>query len=66
MTEENTNKSPTHIAYNVRQSGDESYWDRIGVAWAHSDGQGFNVELSAMPVDGRIAIRTRKEKAPAQ
>ena len=43
-TQTNQSKAPTHIAYHVRQAGEQSYWDRIGVAWSHGDGKGFNIE----------------------
>lgn len=29
-------------------------WTRIGVAFPHKDGTGFNVELHSLPLDGRI------------
>lgn len=48
---------PTHIAYHVRDVGEQSYWDRVGVAWQHRDGKGFNVELSCMPIDGKLTLR---------
>ena len=57
---------PTHTAYQVREfeSGGEkrSSWTRIGTAWAHDDGQGFNIRLHATPIDGNIVLRTAKEK----
>ena len=31
-------------------------WTRIGVAFPHKDGTGFNVELHSMPLDGRIVL----------
>ena len=39
------------------------YWIRIGSAWAHTDGNGFNIQLETMPLDGRIALRVASEKA---
>jgi hypothetical protein len=29
-------------------------WTRVGVAFPHKEGVGFNVELKALPVDGRL------------
>jgi hypothetical protein len=60
-------KAPTHIAYQVRdgKEGEKGYWTRIGAVWPHKDGKGFNVQLSAIPLDGNIQIRVatdRKEK----
>jgi len=31
-------------------------WTRIGVAFPHKDGTGFNIQLRALPVDGRIVL----------
>ena len=56
---------PTHTAYQVREykSGgqEKSSWTRIGSAWTHPDGQGFNIRLQAMPLDGSIVLRTAKD-----
>ncbi|MFQ5444845.1 MAG: hypothetical protein ACE5EK_09535, partial [Nitrospinales bacterium] len=60
------NKAPTHRAYSVRNFGDDnkkSYWTQIGSAWEHSDGKGYNVQLEAFPVNGRLTIRPIKEKS---
>ena len=29
-------------------------WTKVGVAFPHRDGAGFNLELSALPLDGRL------------
>jgi len=34
-----------------------------GSAWAHADGNGFNIQLETVPLDGRIALRVASEKA---
>jgi len=31
-------------------------WTRIGAAFPHKDGPVFNLELRALPVDGRIVL----------
>jgi hypothetical protein len=31
-------------------------WTRIGAAFPHKDGPRFNLELRALPVDGRIVL----------
>lgn len=55
-------KAPSHVAYQVRERGQsESYWTRIGAAWAHADGQGFSLQLDAVPLDGRITLRVPSE-----
>jgi hypothetical protein len=56
-------KSPTHIAYHVREhSGGEAFWTRIGSAWQHADGKGFNIQVDTVPLDGRITLRVPFEK----
>ena len=39
---------------------DRSEWIRVGVAFAHPDGKGFNLTLSALPVDGKLVLREPK------
>ena len=53
-----TFRTPSHFAYEV---GD-NYWIRIGSAWAHADGNGFNIQLETVPLDGRVALRIATEK----
>ena len=56
-------KSPTHIAYHVRNhKGSKGFWTRIGGAWAHDDGNGCNIQLETYPVDGRITLRVASKK----
>ena len=46
-----------------RQEGDKGFWTRIGVAWAHKDGKGFDVQLDGLaPLDGRIVLRMPEPK----
>jgi len=63
----NTSKRPTHTAYSVREykanNERKSEWTRIGIAWAHRDGEGFDIVLEALPVNGRVALRKSKPKA---
>ena len=57
-----TGKAPTHIAYQVREGADRGYWTRIGAAWAHKDGKGFNIQLDSVPLDGKITLRVPSEE----
>ena len=57
-------KTPSHIVYHVRdRAGSESFWTRIGAAWAHADRNGFNIQIETVPLDGRITLRVASEKA---
>lgn len=66
MTDKNAtaSKAPSHIAYQVRDGKEgKGFWTRIGAAWQHqSDGNGFNIQLEAVPLDGRIVLRVASEK----
>jgi len=58
---------PTHRAYSViKRDNKEDYWLNLGVCFAHEDGQGFNLLLQAMPLDGKIVLRTYKEDEAEQ
>jgi len=40
MSNENESKRPSHIAYQVREGEEnKSYFNRIGAAWTHKDGE---------------------------
>lgn len=63
MSEEKPAKRPSYIAYQVSEGqNDNSYFNKIGAAFAHKDGEGHNITLESMPVDGRITLRTLKER----
>ena len=64
MSDNNAAKTPSHIAYAVREgSGDRGFWTRIGAAWHHEDGVGLTLQLDLVPVkDGRIVLRVPKDK----
>lgn len=53
---------PTHGVYVVEGEGDRAFWTKVGAAWPHNDGNGFNVTLTAVPLSGRLVIRSRIEK----
>ena len=52
---------PTHEAFAVRnfeKDGEqETSWLKVGVAFAHKDGKGFDILLDAFPVWGRVVVR---------
>jgi hypothetical protein len=54
-------KAPSHVAYQVRDRG-KGFWTRIGSAWTHADGKGFNIQLDVVPLDGRITLRVAEDK----
>lgn len=64
-TEVRTSKRPTHRIYAVaKRVGDTSRWTDIGAAWPHSDGNGFNLKLEYLPLNGsELVIRVPKDKS---
>ena len=56
-----TDNRPSHDAFVVINRGnrENATWLRCGAAWGHEDGEGFTVQLDAMPVDGSLVLRTR-------
>jgi hypothetical protein len=62
MAEKDNN--PDARAYVVRKSktGGKSFWTPVGAAWVHKDGKGFNIDLAATPIDGRLVLRAISAK----
>ncbi|KRB16378.1 hypothetical protein ASD99_08405 [Mesorhizobium sp. Root695] len=58
---ERSGKAPKHGVFAVEGDGDAARWTCIGAAWAHRDGEGFNLSLAAMPLSGRLVVRVSKE-----
>lgn len=59
-----TPKGPDYIAYSVRDRGQDkdAAWNRVGAAWEHRDGKGYDVQLDATPVDGRLTLREQRRE----
>ncbi len=55
--------NPNYAAYHVRgRAGTKGFWTRIGSAWQHADGKGFNVQLEVVPLDGRVTLRVEADQ----
>tara|TARA_R110002124_G_scaffold261819_1_gene427774 strand:- start:728 stop:937 length:210 start_codon:yes stop_codon:yes gene_type:complete len=63
MTRNSQTKAPSHAVYVVEGDGDNAFWTKVGSAWGHDDGDGFNIRLTALPIDGRLVIRKPKPRA---
>jgi len=65
-TTASASRPQTLTAYSVRDfekdGQNQSSWTRIGIAFAHRDGNGFDLRLDALPIDGKIALRPSKPK----
>lgn len=49
-----------HGVFVVDGEGEKAFWTKIGAAWLHEDRKGFNILLTAMPINGRLVIREPK------
>jgi hypothetical protein len=56
----NSGRKEHHI-YAVTRNGKQSFWQPIGAAWVHGDGEGFNLKLEYLPLnDAEIVVRKPK------
>jgi hypothetical protein len=56
---------PAYRAYTVvKREGQDDYWLAIGAAFKHGDGDGYNLVLQALPIDGRVILRVPKDDDP--
>lgn len=62
MKNQGKTNRPTHNVFVVEGEGDKAFWTKIGVAWQHDDGEGMNITLTAIPLNGRIVVRTPKDQ----
>lgn len=60
MKQQTKSNRPSHAVYVVEGEGERAFWTKIGAAWQHEDGDGFNVTLTAIPLTGRLVIRKPK------
>jgi hypothetical protein len=51
---------PDYAVYVVEGERDKAHWIKIGAGWSHSDGEGINLTLAAVPLNGRLIIRKPK------
>ena len=67
QTKPTTPQAPSHDVFHVTGDGDKARWTKLGAAWQHRDGEGFNITLNFVPItqDGRFVVRKNKPKAEA-
>jgi hypothetical protein len=58
----NDKRNGTKGVFAITERGDKSYWTRIGVAFTNRDGS-INVQLEALPVNGRLQIREEESRS---
>lgn len=60
---------PALVAWHVTERGrGRKFWNRLGAAWAHKEGEGITLFLDAIPVgfDGRIVLLPPKADEDGQ
>jgi hypothetical protein len=57
-----SSQQPAFTAYAVtkRGEGQDDWWTAIGAAFPHGDGEGYNIVLQTIPLDGKIVLRPPK------
>jgi len=61
------NQQPSYRAYTViKREGQDDFWLAIGAAFMHQDGDGYNVVLQALPIDGKIVLRQPRDEPAGQ
>jgi hypothetical protein len=61
MSANQSPKKPDLIAYVVKENGEKSFYNRIGVAWKNSKG-GVKIVLEAFPVSGELLLLPPREE----
>ena len=57
-------QQPSYQAYTVvKREGQDDFWLNIGAAFMHQDGDGYNILLQALPINGKIVLRPPKAQS---
>lgn len=59
-------RKPSHRLFRVVGDGENSIWTPIGASWPNKDGLGFSINCEALPLSGRIVMRTITERSKAE
>ena len=60
MADQSSNR-PSHELFVVEGEGEDAFFTKIGAAWPNKKGTGFNLQLSAMPLNGRLIMTEPRE-----
>jgi hypothetical protein len=54
---------PPFNAFTVKDRGEDQkgFWIKIGAAWPHERGEGYTLQLDAMPLDGKVVLIMPRE-----
>jgi hypothetical protein len=48
--------------YSTKDGEEKANWIRLGVAFENKDGKGFNLQLTAFPVTGKLVMRLHEPR----
>jgi hypothetical protein len=61
-----TRRFDVYVVEDYTKEGEEkANWIRVGVAFENRDGKGFNVQLSTLPINGKLVMRAHAAKPQA-
>ena len=61
-----TRRFDVFVVEDYTKDGEEkANWVRVGVAFENKDGKGFNVQLTALPVGGKLVMRVHEPRPGA-
>jgi hypothetical protein len=61
-----TRRLDVFVVEDYTKDGEEkANWVRVGVAFENKDGKGFNVQLTALPVGGKLVMRVHEPRPGA-
>lgn len=63
MDRNDKKSEPSFEVFSVKDGkGDKSFFNKIGTAFEHKDGEGHTISLNALPVNDKIVLRTPRER----
>ena len=61
-----TRRFDVYVVEDYTKEGEEkANWIRVGVAFENKDGKGFNLQLSTLPINGKLVMRVHETKPEA-
>jgi hypothetical protein len=58
-----TRRFDVFVVEDYTKGGEErANWTRVGVAFENKDGKGFNLQLTAIPVTGKLVMRLHEPR----
>jgi hypothetical protein len=63
MARDDNKNEPSFEVFSVKDGKeDKSFFNRIGTAFRHKDGEGHTISLNALPINDKIVLRTPRER----